>query len=68
MKEKFQVQLSDEVRTFLRLLDEKDREKILYNIRKAQLVNDKELFKKLSDEIWEFRTLFNRKHYRIFAF
>ena len=68
MTEKFQVQLSDEVRAFLRLLDEKDREKILYNIRKAQLVNDKELFKKLTDEIWEFRTLFNRTHYRIFAF
>ena len=68
MREKFQVQLSDEVRTFLRLLDEKDKEKILYNIRKAQLVNDNELFKKLTDEIWEFRTLFNRTHYRIFAF
>ena len=68
MKEKFQVQFSDEVRAFLRLLDEKDREKILYNIRKAQLINDNELFKKLTDEIWEFRTLFNRTHYRIFAF
>ena len=68
MKEKFQVQLSDEVRAFLRPLDEKDREKILYNIRKAQFVNDNELFKKLTNEIWEFRTLFNRTHYRIFAF
>lgn len=68
MKEKFQVQLSDEVRAFLRLLEEKDREKILYNIRKAQLINDNELFKKLTNEIWEFRTLFNRTHYRIFAF
>ena len=60
--------LSDEVRAFLRRLDEKEREKILYNIRKAQLINDHELFKKLTDEIWEFRTLFNRTHYRIFAF
>ncbi|WP_046246844.1 type II toxin-antitoxin system RelE/ParE family toxin [Hymenobacter terrenus] len=56
------------MRAFLRLLDEKDREKILYNIRKAQLVNDNELFKKLTDDIWEFRTLFNRTLYRIFAF
>ena len=45
MKEKFQVQLSEEVRAFLRLLDDKDRDKILYNIRKAQLVNDNELFR-----------------------
>ena len=68
MQEKFQVLLSEEVRAFLRLLSEKDREKILYNIRKAQLVHDDELFKKLTDEIREFRTLFNRTHYRIFAF
>ena len=68
MKENFQVQLSEEVREFLRLMDGKAKEKILYNIRRAQLVNDKELFKKLTDEIWEFRTLFNRTHYRIFAF
>ena len=26
------------------------------------------MFKKLKDEIWEFRTLYNRTHYRIFAF
>ena len=30
--------------------------------------SDKELFKKLTDEIWEFRTLFNKTHYRLFAF
>ena len=27
-----------------------------------------ELFKKLNDNIWEFRTLFNGKAYRLFAF
>jgi phage-related protein len=26
------------------------------------------LFKKLNTEIWEFRTLFNKTHYRLFAF
>lgn len=30
--------------------------------------SDKNLFKKLTDEIWEFRTLFNKTHYRLFAF
>ncbi|QQS31405.1 MAG: type II toxin-antitoxin system RelE/ParE family toxin [Sphingobacteriales bacterium] len=35
---------------------------------KARFSNDKELFRKLSDEIWEFRTLFNKTHYRLFAF
>jgi phage-related protein len=49
-------------------LDAKTREKVIYNIGKAQVVNDSELFKKLKDEIWEFRTLFNKSHIRLFAF
>ena len=53
---------------FLDKLDEKARDKIIYNIHKARVTNDKELFKKLTEEIWEFRTLFNRTHYRLFAF
>ncbi len=34
----------------------------------AQHENDPELFKKLNDEIWEFRTRFNGMAYRLFAF
>jgi len=58
----------EEAREFLDNLADKPREKIIYNIRKAQLTQDKELFKKLNDEIWEFRTLYNKTHYRLFAF
>jgi len=58
--EKFKVQLLEEAVEFLDSLDEKAREKIIYNIRKAQVTSDKSLFKKLTDEIWEFRTLFNK--------
>jgi phage-related protein len=58
----------EEAKVFLDKLDEKARDKIIYNIRKAQVSNDKELFKKLSGEIWEFRTLFNKTYYRLFAF
>jgi phage-related protein len=65
---KFTVLFLEDANVFLDNLDEKAREKIIYNIRKAQLSNDKELFKKLADEIWEFRTLFNKTHYRLFAF
>lgn len=57
-----------EAAELLETLDENAREKILYNIWKARATNDKELFKKLSGEIWEFRTLFNKTHYRLFAF
>ncbi len=68
MTEKFQIQFLEEAAKFLDSLDKKAREKIIYNIRKAQITNDKELFKKLTEEIWEFRTLFNKTHYRLFAF
>lgn len=68
MTEKFQVQFLEEAAEFLDNLEEKAREKIYYNIKKAQVTNDRELFKKLNNEIWEFRTLFNTTHYRLFAF
>ncbi|MCO5292724.1 MAG: type II toxin-antitoxin system RelE/ParE family toxin [Chitinophagaceae bacterium] len=65
---KFEVIFLTEAREFFIELDEKSREKIIFNIDKAKIKTDKELFKKLKDEIWEFRTLFNKTHYRIFAF
>jgi uncharacterized protein (TIGR01639 family) len=65
---KFRVQFLEEAKEFLDGLDEKARDKIVYNIWKARSANDKELFKKLQDEIWEFRTKFNKTYYRLFAF
>ena len=50
------------------MVDEKSRNKIILNIDKAKIKNDSSLFKKLNGEIWEFRTLFNKTQYRIFAF
>jgi len=49
-------------------LEWKHYEKILYNIRKSQVELDPELFKKLSDDIWEFRTLYHGLQYRLLAF
>ena len=68
MEERFKVLFLEDAADFLDNLDQKAREKIIFNIRKAQMLNDNELFKKLNDEIWEFRTLFNKTHYRLFAF
>ena len=64
----FKVELLPEAVLFLENLDDKTREKIYYNIRKSQAANDNELLKKLNDCIWEFRTLYNGKAYRLFAF
>ena len=64
----FEVDLLPQAADFLDNLDEKTREKVYYNIRKSQNIQDNELFKKLNDFIWEFRTLYNNKSYRLFAF
>ena len=68
LKPKFDVELMPEAVLFLENLDSKSREKIYYNIKKSQYLNDRELFKKLNDFIWEFRTLYNGRAYRLFAF
>lgn len=68
MKHKFAVELLPEAVEFINNLDDKTREKIYYNIKKSQFVNDSELFKKLNDSIWEFRTIYKSNAYRLFSF
>ena len=68
MKEKFRVEFLPEAAEFIESLDQRSQQKIYYNIRKAQFTNDPEIFKKLNDNIWEFRTFYNKIHFRIFAF
>jgi phage-related protein len=65
---KFEVIFLTEARDFLFEIDQKSRDKIIFNIDKAKIKNDKKLFKKLKDDIWEFRTLYNKTYYRVFAF
>ena len=68
MNPNFDIELLPEAIEFLELLDDKTREKIYFNIKKAQFVIDNDFFKKLNAFIWEFRTLYNGKAYRLFAF
>ncbi len=68
MKANFDIELLPEAIVFLEALDDKTKEKIYYNIKKAQFVSDNELFKKLNEFIWEFRTLYKNKAYRLFSF
>ena len=68
MEEKFNIDFLDEVIDFMNSLEIKPRKKIYYNLRKSQIINDPELFKKLTDNIWEFQTLFEKKQHRLFAF
>jgi len=68
MDKRFEIIFLDEAFDFLQGLERKHYEKILYNIRKAQVENDPELFKKLTDDIWEFRTMYQGFKYRLLAF
>ena len=66
----FELDLLEEARDFLKSLSKEIRGKIGFNIRRVQKgERDNELFKKLDGtEIWEFRTLYNKTYYRLFAF
>ncbi|MFS4455353.1 type II toxin-antitoxin system RelE/ParE family toxin [Maribacter sp. 2304DJ31-5] len=57
MKPKFEVVFLEQAIDFISKLD-----------AKAKLENDPKLFKKLTDDIWEFRTLYQGIQYRLFAF
>ena len=68
MDKYFDVIFLEQALEFLEKLDLKTRQKIYYNVDKAKLGLDPKLFKKLTDEIWEFRTKYSGLQYRFFAF
>ncbi len=69
VKQLFNVLYSEEADAFLSAQTDKVRAKILYNVMRASYSNDPELFKKLENtDIWEFRTRFDGKQYRLLAF
>jgi len=69
LQQKFKVVLHREAHEFLAGLDEKTRNKIYQTFDRASFLLEPELFKKLADtDIWEFRTLYNKKKYRMLAF
>lgn len=54
---------------FLKSLPSKDSDKVAYNIDMVKAGNrDSRLFKKLNENIWEFRTDYNGKAYRLLSF
>jgi phage-related protein len=64
----FQTIFLEEAELSISGLEQKTIKKILYNIDLAEQSNDPKLFKKLNDEIWEFRTRYNGKQIRLLAF
>lgn len=68
MLKRFETRLLEEAFKFVQKQDLKVRKKILQNIRRAEQHSDPKFFKKLTNEIWEFRTLYSGIQYRLLAF
>ena len=64
----FETRFLEEANEFVSQLDPKTIKKILYNIDLAEQTNDPKLFKKLQNDIWEFRTKFAGIQIRLLAF
>lgn len=68
LKARFDVKYLENAMHYLKSLPEKVQDKIAYNISKSRYFVDKELFKKLNENIWEFRTRYQGMTYRLLAF
>ena len=68
MRKNFDVLISDEAKSFIKSLDLKVQKKVAYNIQKSREINDPKLLKKLTDEIWEFRTNYDKQQIRLLGF
>ncbi len=44
------------------------QKKVAYNIQKSREVNNPKILKKLTEEIWEFRTRYGKQQIRLLAF
>lgn len=64
----FETKFLEEANEFIAQLDPKTIKKIFYNIDLAEQTNDPKLFKKLQNDIWEFRTKFAGIQIRLLAF
>lgn len=64
----FETRFLEEADEFISGLDAKIAQKIIYNIDLAEQTNDPRLLKKLSNDIWEFRTLYAGLQIRLLAF
>lgn len=64
----FQTRFLEEADKFIASLDSKTARKVFYNIDLAEQTNDPKLFKKLQNDIWEFRIRYNGLQIRLLAF
>jgi phage-related protein len=68
MKPDFNVLFLEEALTFYNSLNEQVKTKVVYNIQRCRKIADAELFRKINNHIWEFRTYSAKNQIRFFAF
>jgi phage-related protein len=64
----FETIFLEDAEKFIAQFDQKTIKKIIYNIDLAEQTNDPKLFKKLQNDVWEFRTKFSGHQIRLLAF
>jgi phage-related protein len=64
----FETKLLEDANLFVARLDPKAIEILFGNIRYAERTNNPKLFKKLRDNIWEFRSRYKNQQLRLLAF
>lgn len=64
----FETIFLEEADEFIAKLKPKTSKKIFYNIDLAEQTNDPRLFKKLKNDIWEFRSKYDGLQIRLLAF
>ena len=64
----FETKFLEDADAFIAQLNPKTIKKILYHIDLAEQTNNPKLFKKLNDDLWEFRTKSLKLHIRLLAF
>ena len=68
MQKRFDVKFTEEAEAFILSLDQKIQRKVTFNIQKSREVDDPGVLKKITKEIWEFRTRYQNLQIRLLAF
>lgn len=68
LDKRFDVLFLDEARNFLLGLSKEEQAEILADIRTSTTLINSTLFKKLNKDIWEFRSKYNGRQFRMLAF
>lgn len=65
---RFKVFFLEKVDKFMEKLSPEEKEEILARVREATKSNNPRLFEKLNKNIWEFRSQYNGRQFRLLAF